>query len=456
MIPGYNRYLKTGKYQLYFLFLFSLLGIGLMVSLLLRSTGMPEDEIAHLNISRQAWNQPSLMLDTWGRPLNTIIYMLPAWHSRTAARFVSILLSTASLLLTVLTARKLHIKSSLFLIPVLLLFQPWYLRLGFTAITVVPFCLALVAGVYFWVSKKYNLASICLGSLVLIRHEGIVLVGAWCLWMLLKRKWTSLAVSLVPYALYNLLYVIVFGKPAVGIFLNIKPTDFYGSGSWFHYVKITLRETASLPVILSLFAIPAAIKLREKGMIFLLFALYFLTHTIIYRFGLFASGGYYLFLMPLATGFALAGALGVESVLAWIQAVGRKLGPVWSVKPAQGLLFLAICAGMLSAGLRTQPFIMSDEEAAVSMAAHYLETAGSLAENVYAANPVFHFIYRLPISNWLNKPDLMALPAGSIVVWDWHYSDRWGVRYDWLSGPSSPYEQRESFYNGQVIIFEKK
>jgi hypothetical protein len=428
-----------------------------MIFLCLRSSGMPvQDEIAHFNISKQAWKVPQLMLDIWGRPLNTTIYMLPALHSWLATRLFSIFLSLISLLLTVLTARKMGMKNYLILIPALLLFQPWFQKLGFTTLTEVPFCLLLVAGVYFWVSKRYVFASFCLGSLTLIRHEGIVLLGAWCLWMVLKKKWVPLSAAILPYLLYNVIYWVVFKKPAFEIFFSLKPTELYGNGSWFHFIKPTLQETGILPVILSLLAIPAAVRLREKGMVFLLFIIYFLTHTIIFRFGLFASGGYYLFLMPLATGFALAAALGVESMLSGVRDLGEKIKVKWISTAAQFSLILVVCTGMLAAGLNSKPYLLSEEESVLGDVYEYLHSAGIPPEKVYSTHPYFHYLYDLPKANWLYEPDLMDLKEGSIIVWDSHYSDRWGVQYAWLTSPSSPFELNKSFSDGQAVVFEKK
>ncbi len=457
MIKENNIHENRLHWNNFLLILFSILGIGLMVSLALQSDGMPvQDEIAHYNISRQAWHDPKLILDTWGRPINTLFFMLPALHSWFAARVFAIVYSTFSLILTILTAQKMQIKTSLFMIPVLLLFQPWFHQLGFTAITEVPFCLVMIAGVYFCVSEHYSLASLCFGSLVLIRHEGIALLGAWCLWMIVKRRWKSLAVAILPYILYSVLYWIVFRKTSLDIFLSIKPTNLYGSGSWFHFVKPTLNETGILPVVLSLLAIPAAIRLREKGMVFLLYGIYFFTHTIIFRFGLFASGGYYLFLMPLATGFALAAALALESIYKWI----KKLGEKFQRKSIATMAFVTITSivaiTMLASSRNSKPYQLNVEEIALQKASDYLHKIDIPAEQVYSTHAFFEYLYDLPRNNWIYKTDWNIFKQGSILVWDSHYSDRWGMNYDWLMDPASSFKIRKIISDGQVVIFEKR
>jgi hypothetical protein len=449
-------YYKNYRFPLIFSLIMSVAGISLMIFLCVNSSGMPvQDEIAHFNISRQAWLDPRLILDSWGRPLNTIIYMLPALHSWLAARLLSILMSVISLCFTILTARKLKITNSIYLIPVLLLFQPWFHQLGFTAITEIPFCMLLIAGVYFWVSEKYIFASLCLGSLVLIRHEGIALLAAWCFWMLIRKKWFPLMIALSPYILYSVIYGLVFNRTTLEIFLSLKPTEIYGSGSWFHFVRPTLTNAGVLPVLLSLLAIPAAFRLREKGMVFLLYIIYFLTHTIIYRFGLFASGGYYLFLMPLATGFALAAALGLESFFSGIKKLTVKMGTLWQNVIPQVSLALIVSFIMLAAGLNAKPFLLSDEENVLVDVSAYLHSEGINSQNVYSTHAYFEYLYDLPRSNWLYQPNLLNLKKGSIIIWDQHYSNRWGVSYIWMTDASSPFSLRKSFSGGQVVVFEK-
>lgn len=455
MSPRFLSLVKNDRFHYFVALSIAVVGIGLMVSLCMRSNGMPvQDEIAHYTFSRQAWKSPELMLNTWGRPLNTIVYMLPALHSWLTARFFSIFLSTISLILTILTARKLQVKA-LFLIPVLLLFQPWFHELGFTVITEVPFCLALIAGAYFLVSEKYGLASLCIGSLVLIRHEGIALLGVWGLWMVLKKKWVPFAITVTPYLLYSAIYIVVFAKPAFEIFTSLQPTEMYGSGSWLHFVKPTLKETAVLPVILSLFSIPSVIRLREKGIIVLLCGIYFLTHTIIYRFGLFASGGYILFLMPLSAGFALAGAMGVENLLAGLRYVGRKLHLEAVAMAAGFVLIVAVCGVMLAAARNSEPYLMSDEEIALREAYEYIHAEGVVPEMVYSTHAYFNYLYDLPMANWLYQPDLMGMKEHSIVVWERHYADRWGVSYARLTDPTASFRLRKSFADGHVVVFEK-
>lgn len=118
-----------------------------------------QDEVAHILMSRDAWQHPELMLNIWGRPFNTIIYMLPSLGGLVAARWFSLIFSGISVILATKVAEKLNLKA-LWLIPLCLWFQPWFADLSYTANTMTPFSFLLILGIYLWVNDKATWASL--------------------------------------------------------------------------------------------------------------------------------------------------------------------------------------------------------------------------------------------------------------------------------------------------------
>jgi hypothetical protein len=259
------------------------------------------------------------------------------------------------------------------------------------------------------------------------------------------------------YLFYNLLYFAVFRDVAAGIFTSLKPTTLYGNGTWFHFVKPTFQQAGFLPVVLTLFAISAILRLKAKGLFFVLYFSYCLIHTIIYRFGLFASGGYTLFLMPLAPGIALASAIGMESILNWISGQKGILPAQVNLGILKAVLVVSLCVGMFIFGFRSKPHSLAPEEKALADAAHYLKSKGVEANRVYSAHVYMVYLYDLPLlTNNLYHPDPASIQEGEYVIWDQHYSDRWGIRYSELEDPASNFKLVESFYDGQVVLFQKE
>lgn len=438
-----------------------------------RSPGTPvQDEVGHYLIARHAWEFPDLILHLWGRTVNTLAYMLPALGDLQAARLASILLSGLTVWITTLAARRLGVRR-LFWVPLLLCFQPWFSDLSYTAITEVPFSLCLVLGVYFWLSERSSLAGLAFGLLPLIRHEGIALLGLWGAYALLTRRWKALAISAAPYALYNLAYYAVFQQLAAAVYFATTPTDIYGKGSWLHFAR-PLLDKAGLPVmLLAALGLVPVIRLRKKAAAFLVYLAYLLIHTIIYRYGLYASGGYDLFLFPLAPGIALAAALGAEWGLDLILALSstgsaarfpgnsRLFARIASLaeKGLTVLLPALVILAVVLTGLTTAPRPVDAEQEACQQAAAWLRAQGFDPRAVVSTHVWFYYYYDLPWTRggiWSKPPPLQSLGGGTIVVWDRHYSDRGKLFLSALSDPAGGWKRLADFKDGLVIVFQKQ
>jgi len=343
-----KRWLSPALYGLVFL-----AGLAWTVSRFVQSPGVPlHDEVAHFLFSRDAWQFPERMLSVWGRPAHTILYMVPSLWGLTGARVFSLVLASLTVLLATRVAPLLGVRR-LFLIPVFLWFQPWFNDLSYTALTEVPFSFLLILGIYLWLSGREVLASLPLGLLALTRHEGIVLLALWGAYALYRRNWWAAALLALPLVAYNLVYFLVFREWAAAVYFVSNPTDHYGAGGWLHYVRPVVGRVGVPVTLLSLLALVPIARLPERGLAFAGYILYYLIHTILYRFGLYASGGYALFLLPLAPGFAIAAAMGVEQVLAWISHFMADRGAM--MQAASAFVGVVSVLPVIYTGLQTPP-----------------------------------------------------------------------------------------------------
>jgi hypothetical protein len=451
--------MKDNKERLSTLYWFSFsLGLGWIVYLCLNSPGVPvQDEIGHFLISKHAWKHPEHMLNLWGRPVRTILYMIPSFWGLNTARYFSIFLASLTVLIATKVAQKLGVKS-LFLIPVFLWFQPWFNNLSYAVITQVPFSVLLITGVYLWLDDKEEIASIPIGLLPLARHEGIALTLAWFAYCSCKRKWVAAVVSVVPLTVFNIIYYFVYQSLALQIYFSPKPITLYGSGAWFHFIRPVADNVGALLLLLSLLAIVPILKLKEKSYIFAAYVLYFLVHTFIYRFGLYASGGYDIFLLPLAPAFAITAALGAEFISSLSgKILANTTGSTLS-NAISRLLIAFVVVSVAYVGLRTKPRPLDYEGAALKQAADWLRSSNLVASKVVSTHVWFFYFYDLdlePNKLWALPPDLDELPTGSIVVWDRHYSNRWGLSYDELSDPPNNWVKLKSFGDNFAVVFRK-
>jgi hypothetical protein len=419
------------------------LGLAWTAALLVRSPGTPvQDEVGHLLISRSAWSDPAWLLNVWGRPAHTLLYALPSLGGLWAARLFSLGVSCLIVLIATAIARRLGV-TRLFLVPLCLWFQPWHADLSYTAITEIPFSLFLAAGVWLWLERRYGPAAMAFGLLPLARHEGIVIVAAVALAGALRRDWKAAALAFAPFVAYNALFFLAFGRWVFRIYLSPAPTQLYGSGTWWHYLP-GLVDNAGIPVIvLGLIGLLALAGLRRKAFALAPYAIYLVTHVVLYRFGLYASGGYDLFLLPLAPGLAILAALGFERALAWMRGAIRRPALSAAASLAAGL---ACAAWVIGSGLRAQPRPLDAEGACALQAAQWVQEQ-ALDRHPVVSTHVWFLYYSGAIlaREWSNPPPLDTLPAGAIVVWDQHYADRWGLPYDRLADPAGAWRLLRRF-----------
>jgi len=420
------------------------------------SPGSPlDDEIAHFNISRSSWAHPAWILDSWGRAVNTLCYMPLTVFGLAGARLISVIFAFATVLCASAVAQRGQVRYY-FLVPFFLWFQPWYCGLSYYALTEVPFSFFFILGFYFFVSERLRAASFCFGLLPLIRHEAIAIFGVWLVYLILKRRWGPVLLCVAPLAVYNLVYGIVFAKPAFLVYVHSNLGNFYGKGSWLYFLK-PLFAAAGAPVLaMAFFSIWRLDRLRELWVVgILLYVVYFFTHVILFHFGLYASGGQVMFLLPLAPILAVAAAAGLEFIedhnliLNTLQANRRPLSH------ALVIVLSIVSAALLGAGVsRYRP--LSDEVRSLKQAADYLHRKGVAVDKVVAKNAWFVYFYDLPIDrravtglNYLDR-----LEPGEMLVWDRHYSERRGFLYKYLMDPRHGW-RRSADFNGIAVIFEK-
>jgi hypothetical protein len=438
-----------------------LLGLGWTVSLWLRSNGpLFDDEVGHFLLSRDAFHDLHNLLELWGRPVNTLTYALPALFGLKWARFFSIVLSAVTVLVATRLASELNVRR-LYLVPAFLWFQPWFADLGYCVITEVPFSLWLVSGTCFWAMGRLTAASVFFGLLPLTRHEGIALVGLWCAYMAVKREWRAALLGVLPTVLYNLANLAANGSAAYAIYFNSRPTELYGRGDWFHFLPALLYQVGKPVLVLGLIGALSLQTPKGRRRYFLGAVIYFAIHTVIYRFGLYASGGYELFLLPVAPACALAAVLGLEWLADALHRLRERLSlggrfPLAAVTLALGL----VVAGTMAYGIRgALPHPLMPEPAAVRDASEWLKRQGLESRPIVAANVYFYYFHPRPVGPghyWWIVPSLESLEKGTVAVWDRHYSDRWGLRLADLSDAGHGWHRLGSFGPDEfVILFEK-
>jgi len=428
-------------------------GFSYMVWLLINSPGThSHDEIGHYLISRDAWRYPELIFNTWGRTVHTLIYMIPAAFGLLETRFWSIILSVATVFLTLDVAKKLTLPYW-YLTPVFLLFQPWFAELSFLNITQVPFSLLMVSVVWLGLKNRYLFASLLAGMLPMVRHEGLALLALWTIFLIYQKNWRALLTGFVPYAMYNITSFWYIGTYPLAIFFQPTPNEIYGSGAIYHYlIRLPHPQAVGIPLaMLSFLGLKQIFQSPKHILIACWYGSYFMLHTIIYSLGLFASGGYKFFLLPLAPAFACLCVMGLKEIDIYLQChlyamLNRVTQP----------MIIAICIGWTL--YFTSPHKLSDIDIAVEDATVWIQNHVQADKLIYS-NHVYFYHYMPadidPRNLWEEIPKLSNQPHGTIVMWDTLYSPMWGLKLNELQSDES-WAKKKSFGSGAVHLFEKQ
>lgn len=107
---------------------------------------------------------------------------------------------------------------------------------------------------------------------------------------------------------------------------------------------------------------------------------------------------------------------------------------------------------------RANPHLLNSESVAFQQASGWLKENGLSSRPTVTTNVNFYYFHPLPVehgSYWWVVPKLADLVEGTIVVWDRHYSNRWGLHITELEDSKSWGKLRSFGVDEFAIIFEK-
>ncbi|MBS3733423.1 MAG: hypothetical protein KGY99_00660 [Phycisphaerae bacterium] len=310
----------------------ALMGVGLAVALILGLLGdgvYQDDDIAHFLFARDAWDNTESMLHWWARPGYNLPTMLAAPFGLDACRALSALQTAGVALLAWLIARRVGVGRWWSLAATLFVWaQPLVMTLAETTLTETPAALYLTLGTWLYLRGNRVWGAVAVSPAFVTRLETLALAPvfvaalAWDAWRAadgrlgpaLRRYWLwgSAACLLWAPAAYCLAAWLV-DLPAASsplyIFLRGHSAA-YGRGAWHHYA---VRWAQASSVGIAALALAGAVRLGRRAALVTALALGLVVlQGMIFSFGLFASGGYARFLVPVGGLVAVLAAGGIR------------------------------------------------------------------------------------------------------------------------------------------------
>lgn len=302
---------------------------GLAASVVLATLsegGHHDDDLTHYLFARWAGRWPAYLLHTWGRSGFTVLYALPAQIGSPqtgwlACRLLSGVLAAATAWLAYRTARAMGL-SLAWLVPAIVWVQPLFLKLSFTTLTETPMALYLAAATWLMVMRRPVASAAILSLVCVTRHEGVLFLPIWAVAMWhAKARWWAYPLLLWAPAAHSLIAWGVGEPTQIATYLQPRPNTDYGHGTGFTYVAGLMVASGAVVTALAAAGVRRTLAARGGRLIVGSVGAYLLAQTLVRVMGLYASGGYPRFLVPLAPLLGIMAAGGVEAL--WRADVAR-------------------------------------------------------------------------------------------------------------------------------------
>lgn len=414
-----------------------LLGLSAVVAFITDGTYDSGDSIKHYLYARYALQHPLNYLDSWAKPLFTLLASGPAQAGFIGMKLFQCGVVALSAWCAYVIAQALRLPTPALAI-LFAYAMPDYFIIQFSGLTEPLFGLVLVGSVALMMTGRPGWSAALVSLLPFVRSEGFILIGIWVVYLAWRRQWRFLPLLVLGYAVYSAVGGIVLGEPGWVFGHNPYATvSVYGHGDWDHFL---ISLPGLLGWVLTVLAAVGGVRMlrdclsaerrqrplfsAELLLVYGSITVFVLAHSIFWAKGLFNSFGLTRVLDVTAPLFAVVAVNG----LAWLAEWGKS--PVAQRRIRIGMT-VAVLA-FLFTGARNAfrwrrdfgrpPDQQVAEDAAAWLRQHYDVRARPIAyEFPYVAkvidnNPFDPIAHPVTESSWLPQPE--RLPVGTLLVWD--------------------------------------
>ena len=414
-----------------------LLGLSIVVAFLTKGTYDSGDSIKHYLYARYAFKYPLNFLDSWAKPLFTLLSAGPAQAGFIGVKLFQCAVVAGSAWCAYVVARALRLPAPE--LAILLLYAiPDYFLIQFSGLTEPLFGLVLVGAVALLMTGRPGWSAALISWLPFVRSEGFILIGIWVVYLAWHRQWRLLPLLVLGYAAYSTVGAVVLGEPGWVFGHNPYATvPTYGHGEWNYFL---LRMPGFLGWVLLGWAVlgggrmlrdclrperrQAPLFSAELLLIYGNITVFILAHSVFWAKGLFHSFGLTRVLTVTAPLFAVV----VLNGLDWVATLGRSATVQRRIRIGGAVAAVVfLFTGARSAFRWQRDFGQpADQQLAENAAAWVQKTYGPAGrplayEFPYGAlalhndffDPQTHRVFVLQTGTFLE-----LLPVGTLLVWD--------------------------------------
>lgn len=448
----------------------------LLLAFIANGTGDDGDSVAHYLFAHYAFKHPHLLLDHWGKPLFTLLAAPFAQWGFVGIKVFNIILSSLTMWLTYLITRRLNMPNA-WAVLLLLGTAPMYIRLTLSGLTEPLLGFALMLSLYLSLCKRWAWAAVIMSFTPLMRSEGIIVMGVFAAYLLVRRQYAVLPLLAVGQAIYCIVGYPYYGD-LLWVFRRIPYATLesgYGSGPLTHFAThlhevigylglfwLVMGLFVGLWRMVSYIARRQPFVAEECWLIYGGFVAFFIAHSLFWYLGIFVSAGLMRVLLSVAPLMAIICLRGLNVVLLRLQSL---INPRWEMPTLLFLLFATMIVSFL--GLRWErDFMLNPAQRAFEQAA---QSVGNRYQNQQVLYNASYAAIAFDIDHFAHFLSARESQIGgyiadkTLLIWDDFYA-RTDGRCDLDKLKQDPrFTFLQCFEQGgqnsnirQVCLFEKK
>lgn len=297
--------------------------IGFLTMYFFDGTGDSGDSIYHYMFAKYAPVHPEHFFNHWAKPVYVILACPFAQFGFIGIKVFNVLVSVLTIFFTFKIVEKLNIRNAI-LSPLILIFSPLYFILTFSGLTEPLFALFVSIGVYLILINKYTVASLFISFLPFVRSEGLIIIGVFGLYFLIKREWKLILLLMFGHVVYSISGFFIFND-FLWVFRQIpyaRMDSIYGSGKITHFIEQMMYVTG-VPVNILFWlgvgsiiwkSIKRSVNIEVQILVFAGFFSYFIAHSLFWYFGICNSMGLKRVLIGVAPLIAIISLMGFNFI----------------------------------------------------------------------------------------------------------------------------------------------
>ena len=407
------------------------------------------DTFVHYQMSRYSWIHHDLLLNQWGKPVFTVLFSPIAQFGLQAVIWANLLLIFFEAFLILKIANKLQLNRS-WLAPLLFLTCPVVFDNAVSALTEIICALFLILFIHWSLKERFLLGALVLGFMPFARSEGFVILGIAAMFFFFTRRSKYIPLLLLGSIVMNTIGYWYTGFPLwifdSNPYVHTEITS-YGSGSFFHFFiwsipvfgigfLFLLKSTwlSALGIRNRISSDWKSLKNADQSKVFTLkyqvlfwivlgsFWGYFMAHTVLWGFGMWASLGLLRVMFVVAAPMVILALIEMNKLIDNLPNLGR----LKTVKVIVVLLCLiGFSSNTLILGAFGAPVEYGIEESVLDeMHIWMMKEEVNTNGRVFAGHAYVTIILDIDPNDYSKNHrlrDIKYAQSGDLIVWDGHY-----------------------------------